>query len=76
MQSSTTTWVTNMLVMNDANLSKTVTTNLVLGKYLMKNGLPPLQKNGAVMIFSKTKRFEEAMAKLPVNIKLFGRVVI
>jgi len=66
--------VINMIV-NTICIPNTVKTNLVLGKYLEKNGLPPLQKDKAFMVFSRTKKFDEVMNCIPISIKLFGKVV-
>ena len=64
-----------MFIVNDCNI-ETISTNLILGQYLVKNGLPLLQKRDKLMIFSKTKKFDEIVDNLPVRIKLLGRVTI
>lgn len=52
-----------------------MTTNKVLGNYLMKHGVPLLSRDGDEMVFARTKQLENKMTHLPFSIKMFGKVV-
>jgi len=62
-----------MFIINSNTTIPTVKTNYILGKYLVKHGLPLLQTQDNKMVFSKTNRLEEIMNDLPISLKLFGR---
>jgi len=63
-----------MMIINEVNIPSIVT-NKALGVYLVKHGIPLLQRNGNEMTFSKNKKTEEALSNLPFSIRLIGRVV-
>ena len=52
-----------------------LTTNKVLGNYLMKHGVPLLSRDGDEMVFARTKQLTDKMSHLPFSVKMFGRAV-
>ena len=52
-----------------------MTTNKVLGDYLIKHGVPLLSRDGDEMVFARTKQLESKMSNLPFLIKIFGKAV-
>lgn len=61
------------MIVNDIKL-KGITTNRILGNYLVKNGIPLLQEHNGKMVFSKTDRLTEVLEDLPLSLKIFGKV--
>lgn len=61
------------MIVNDIKL-KGITTNRILGNYLVKNGIPLLQERNGKMVFSKTNRLAEVLEDLPLSLKIFGKV--
>jgi len=63
-----------MFISGKAN-TPVMTTNKVLGNYLMKHGVPLLSRDGDEMVFARTKQLENKMTHLPFSIKMFGKAV-
>jgi len=61
------------MIVNDIKL-RSITTNRILGNYLVKNGIPLLQEHNGKMVFSKTNRLTEVLEDLPLSLKIFGKV--
>lgn len=53
----------------------TMTTNKVLGNYLMKHGVPLLSRDGDEMVFARTKQLTGKMSHLPFSVRMFGKAV-
>ena len=52
-----------------------IMTNKILGNYLIKHGIPLLNRDGDEMVFARTKQLEKKLDHLPFSVKMFGRVV-
>lgn len=47
--------------------------NKIVGKYLIRKGIPLLSISNRMMIFSKTKELQEVIDKMPLYIKIISK---
>lgn len=60
-----------MYISNINNIkTRTYKCGRVIGKYLIKQGVPLLSQTNGIMIFSNNKKLREVLNKMPLTLKL------